>query len=126
VFSGLVAYLSIAASVMLAYAAALPHLLVGRHRRKLRRMLPDELAAEARACAKSAGYERSFADALLFRRRRDWSQALLARAIDDLYAQAAQRDQREGNPTGPGSFVHDFYDFGLVHVREALDDRAPA
>ena len=47
-------------------------------------MTPDELAVEARACAKCAGYERAFAVSILFHRQRDWSQSSLARAIDAL------------------------------------------
>jgi hypothetical protein len=112
---------ALTAGLSLAYTSALPRLSFARHRRTLRRLTIDQLAAEARNCAKGAGYERTFPHALLFLRHRDWSQACLARAIDDLYAMAAERDQQEGIPIGPGSFVQDFYDFGLTHVREVLD-----
>ena len=117
---------ALAVALTLAYTSALPRLAIKRHRRKLRRLTTDELAVEARNCAMGAGYERTFASALLFLRRRDWSQASLARAIDDLYALAVARDEQERNPAGPGSLVHDFYDFGLAQVREVLDERPRA
>jgi hypothetical protein len=126
VVADFVIFFAFSSALTLAYTSALPRLSIARHRRKLRRLTADELAVEARHCAKAAGYERTFASALLFLRPGAWSRASLARAIDDLYALAAARDQHEGNPAGPGSLVHDFYDFGLVHVRDVLDERPRA
>ena len=120
--SVVIVYFAIIASLSMAYLAARPHFEVQRHRRKLRSMTPDELAEEARHCARSAGYERAFANAALFQRRRDWSPVSLARAIDELYARAADLDERERMAEAPAS-VDDFYDFGLARVREVLGER---
>jgi hypothetical protein len=125
VVSGLIIYLGVAVAGLAAYAFARPRIEMRRHQRKLRRMTPDELAAEARDCAKGAAYDRLFPDAALFRQQRDWSQSALARALDELYARAAALDERERDPAGRG-VVFDFYDFGLASVREVLDHRPPA
>lgn len=119
IVSVVVVYLASLGALSMACLAARPHLAVQRHRRKLRAMTPDELAEEARHCARSAGYERAFANAALFQRRCDWSPASLARAIDELYARASDLDLREPDPPGR---LDDFYAFGLAHVREALDE----
>jgi hypothetical protein len=116
-----IVYVALIGALSMACLAARPHFEVQRHRRRLRTMTPDELAEEARHCAKSAGYERAFANAALFQRQRDWSLASLARAIDELYARAADLDQREGVAGAPGN-LDDFYAFGLSSVREALDE----
>jgi hypothetical protein len=118
-------YVAISVASLIAYAFARPRLEIRRHRRKLLLMTPDELAAEARDCAKGAAYDRLFPDAALFRQQRDWSQSALARALDELYARAADLDEREHDPAGRG-VVFDFYDFGLASVREVLDERPPA
>jgi hypothetical protein len=123
--SVVIVYFTIIGALSMACLAVRPHFEVQRHRRKLRSMTPDELADEARHCAKNAGYERAFANAALFQRRRDWSPASLARAIDELYARAADLDQRERIADVRGS-LDDFYAFGLCSVREALDDRPRA
>jgi hypothetical protein len=124
---GFVIYLGIGGAFLIAYAAAYPRMTIRRYRRKLRAMTPDELADEARNCAKGAGYERAFSDAALFRQLRDWSQLSLSRAIDDLYARAVAKDQQEGRSLGRrDSLVFDFYDHGLASIREVLDGRPPA
>ena len=118
-------YVAVSISALIAYAFARPRLEMRRHHRKLRLMTPDELASEARECARGAAYDRLFPDAALFRQQRDWSQSALARALDELYARAADLDERERDPDGRG-VVFDFYDFGLASVREVLDERPPA
>ncbi len=118
-------YVAISVTALIVYAFARPRLEMRRHHRKLRLMTPDELAAEARDCAKVAAYDRLFPDAALFRQQRDWSQTALARALDELYARAADLDELEHDPAGRG-VVFDFYDFGLASVREVLDERPPA
>jgi hypothetical protein len=123
--SVVIVYLTIIGALSMAYLAARPHFEVQRHRRKLRTMTADELAEEARQCAKSAGYERAFSNAALFQRQRDWSLPALARAIDELYARAADLDERERTIDAPGS-LDDFYAFGLCSVRAALDERPRA
>ncbi len=124
--TGLIIYLAGCGAFLIAYAAARPRIMARRYRRRLRLMTPDELADEARNCAKGAGYERAFPEAALFHQPRDWSQLSLSRAIDDLYASAVARDQQEGNLGGRDSLVFDFYDFGLAHIREVLDERPRA
>lgn len=117
--------LAISVAAVIAYTFARPRLEMRRHHRKLRLMTPDELAAEARDRAKGAAYDRLFPDAALFRRQRDWSQSALARALDELYARAADLEEREHDPAGRG-VVFDFYDFGLASVREVLEEPPPA
>ena len=124
--TGFVIYLAICGAFLMAYAAAYPRLVTRRYRKKLRSMTPDELADEARNCAKGAGYERTFADSMLFQQLRDWSQIALARAIDDLYAKVVARDEQEGNLGRRESLMFEFHDCGLASVREVLDEHPPA
>ena len=116
--------LGFSVAALIAYAFARPRLTMRRHQQKLRAMTPDELAAEARDCAKGAAYDRLFPDAALFRQHRDWSQSALARALDELYARAADHDDKDSDAAGRG-VLFDFYDFGLASVREVLDERPP-
>jgi hypothetical protein len=123
VLRALAIYVAISIAFLIAYAAALPRLKLRRHRARLRAMTPDELAAEARECAKWAGYDQTFGDSAVFRQPRDWSQSSLARALEDLYTRAAARDLRDGHRGGPGSQVYFFYDSGLASLLEILENR---
>jgi hypothetical protein len=125
VVRALVIYVAISIVFLIAYAVAVPRIKRRRHDARLRAMAPGELAAEARECAKWAGYEQSFRDAALFQPR-DWSQSSLAGALEELYARAAARDLQEGNRGGPGSQVFFFYDSGLASILEILEKRPPA
>jgi hypothetical protein len=125
VVRALVIYVAISIVFLIAYAVAAPRIKTRRHYARLRAMPPGELAAEARECAKWAGYDQSCRDATLFQPR-DWSQSSLVQALEELYARAAARDLQEGNRVGPGSQVYFFYDSGLASILEILEKRPPA
>jgi hypothetical protein len=125
VVRALIIYAAISIVFLIAYAVAEPRIKARRHNARLRAMTLDELAAEARECAKWAGYDQSFRDSALFHRR-DWSQSSLTQTLDDLYARAAAKDLQEGNRSGPGSQVFFFYDSGLASILEVLAKRPPA
>jgi hypothetical protein len=125
VVRALVIYVAISVVFLIAYAIAEPRIKARRHDARLRAMSPGELAAEARECAKWAGYDQSFRDSALFQPC-DWSQSALTQTLEELYARAAAKDLQDGNRVGPGSQVYFFYDCGLASILEILNKRPTA
>ena len=99
-----------------------PRLALRRHQRRLQAMQVADLASEALRCAEAAGIRKRFPEATIFDHQPAWTEAALAKALDELYASLAAEDQRLGE-RGTGSWVYFWYDFGLASLRELLEKR---